>query len=75
MYQLDLTHAYCPAQADTHYHECTIEQMLRAQAAESGTVLLVPRSRCSSVRAVPLDRTFSPPLAGAGALRAVDPSR
>ena len=34
MYQLDLTQAYCPAQADTHYHECTIEQMLRAQAAE-----------------------------------------
>ena len=32
MYKLNLDTAYCPAQADTDYHERTIEQMLRAQA-------------------------------------------
>ena len=33
MYQLELTEAYCPAQADTDYRERTIEQLLREQAA------------------------------------------
>ncbi len=33
MYQLDLTEAYCPAQADTEYRERTIEAMLREQVA------------------------------------------
>ncbi|ABC62181.1 class I adenylate-forming enzyme family protein [Erythrobacter litoralis] len=34
MYELDLSEAYCPAQADTPYEERTIEDVLRAQAAE-----------------------------------------
>ena len=29
MYQLELTQAYCPAQADTDYRERTIAQVLR----------------------------------------------
>lgn len=33
MYQLELTEAYCPAQADTEYKERTIEGVLREQAA------------------------------------------
>ncbi len=33
MYQLNLTEAYCPAQADTDYRERTIEEMLREQVA------------------------------------------
>jgi len=33
MYQLELTQAYCPAQADTDYRERTIAQVLREQAA------------------------------------------
>ncbi|KEO87895.1 long-chain fatty acid--CoA ligase [Erythrobacter sp. JL475] len=33
MYQLNLTRAYCPAQADTPYSERTIEEVLREQAA------------------------------------------
>ncbi len=36
MYTLNLTQAYCPAQADTEYRERTIEQVLREQAAERG---------------------------------------
>ncbi len=33
MYELNLTEAYCPAQADTEYRERTIEEVLREQAA------------------------------------------
>ncbi len=36
MYDLNLTEAYCPAQADTPYAERTIAQMLREQAAVRG---------------------------------------
>ncbi|TRD10853.1 AMP-binding protein [Erythrobacter insulae] len=36
MYQLNLTEAYCPAQADTEYRERTIAEMLREQAAIRG---------------------------------------
>ena len=33
MYKLELSEAYCPAQADTEYRERTIEDVLREQAA------------------------------------------
>ena len=33
MYKLNLTEAYCPAQADTPMRERTIEEMLREQVA------------------------------------------
>ncbi|MEP3420626.1 MAG: AMP-binding protein [Erythrobacter sp.] len=36
MYALNLTEAYCPAQADTEYRERTIEQVLREKVAVQG---------------------------------------
>lgn len=39
MYQLNLSEAYCPAQADTPYRERTIEQVLREQAELRGDAL------------------------------------
>ena len=36
MYKLNLTEAYCPAQADTPMRERTIEEMLREQVETHG---------------------------------------